>query len=457
MVLLWFPYTTQGAVLINEIAWMGKSVDANDEWIELYNDGTSEVSLDGWVLTDNVSLVVALAGTVGAGEYVVLERTDDTTVPEVSAFFIYKGALSNEGRTLSLKHQDGTLEDQIAGGENWESVGGDNVTKDTAQRTLEDGWITGTPTPGRVNVSTPSTPTEQTNSDENDEPGTTDTSQSLHSPALSNGVATSKRSSPQKIQLSNGEHELTLSVTIPDVIYENQVARFSVEPRGAGKAVLSSLSYAWNFGDTYTSTQKNPTHAFAFPGTYVLVLEAQFAKQHALLEKQITVLPVTLSLSRDERGNILVQNDAPYTTDISGFVLYGTHPFTLPKNTKVPPRGTLIVDARRIGVDALQLAYLYDAEGNRVTTSEHDVDAYAITNVPNKTLIQSYAYTETKADADVVSIATSSPEARDDIVTHVIPSFENMGSGGIVKNEKYKYLAFIIPIILILILYVRRI
>ena len=45
-----FPLGAEAAVVINEIAWMGTVSSANDEWLELYNDGTEEVSLDGWII-----------------------------------------------------------------------------------------------------------------------------------------------------------------------------------------------------------------------------------------------------------------------------------------------------------------------------------------------------------------------------------------------------------------------
>ena len=36
----------------------------------------------------------------------------------------------------------------------------------------------------------------------------------------------------------------------------------------------NATSYAWNFGDGFTSTQSNPTHIYNFNGTYLLKLKA---------------------------------------------------------------------------------------------------------------------------------------------------------------------------------------
>ncbi|PWH18420.1 MAG: hypothetical protein DDG60_00575 [Anaerolineae bacterium] len=90
-------------IIINEIAWAGTAANANHEWIELYNPGTTPVNLAGWrlVATDN-SITVNLSGTIAAGGYFLLERSTDDTVSSIPADQIYSGALSNDGRALQL-------------------------------------------------------------------------------------------------------------------------------------------------------------------------------------------------------------------------------------------------------------------------------------------------------------------------------------------------------------------
>lgn len=134
--LIW-GVSAQAAVQINEIAWMGTTVSANDEWVELYNDGTEAVSLDGWRLrASDGTPDIALSGVIVAGGYFLLERTDDTSVPNIAADLIYTGALSNSGETLNLSDAAGTLIDSIGG---WSA--GDNSTKATMER-VTGGWQT---------------------------------------------------------------------------------------------------------------------------------------------------------------------------------------------------------------------------------------------------------------------------------------------------------------------------
>ena len=74
---LFFPFVVQGVsfgnVVINEIAWMGTSESANDEWMELYNTGGEDVSLEGWVLeASDGTPQINLTGSVSAGGFFLL-------------------------------------------------------------------------------------------------------------------------------------------------------------------------------------------------------------------------------------------------------------------------------------------------------------------------------------------------------------------------------------------------
>ncbi|NBI31133.1 phospholipase D-like domain-containing protein [Chengkuizengella marina] len=120
----------EGDVVINEIAWMGTNVSSSDEWIELYNNTNSPISLDGWFLnaTDGTPSI-QLSGTIAANDYFLLERTDDNTVSNVTADIIYTGALSNASENLELRDDNNNLVDVV---DQWYS--GDNGTKATMER-----------------------------------------------------------------------------------------------------------------------------------------------------------------------------------------------------------------------------------------------------------------------------------------------------------------------------------
>lgn len=121
------------APVIHEIAWMGTLGNDNAEWIELFNPATIPIRLDGWRLAaSDGSPVIDLRGQLPAGGYWLLERTADTTVPEVSADQIYTGSLANTGDELRLLDPAGRVIDVTPSV--W--VAGSNAAKATMERNV---------------------------------------------------------------------------------------------------------------------------------------------------------------------------------------------------------------------------------------------------------------------------------------------------------------------------------
>jgi beta-lactamase superfamily II metal-dependent hydrolase len=132
-------------VVINEIAWMGTTTYFGDEWIELYNAGDLGQDLTGWTLVAaDGAPDITLSGTIPAGEYFLLERSDDDSVSGITADLIYTGALSNTFEKLQLKDSGGAVVDETPDGASW--AAGDNTEKATMYRVSPDAntWATST-------------------------------------------------------------------------------------------------------------------------------------------------------------------------------------------------------------------------------------------------------------------------------------------------------------------------
>jgi hypothetical protein len=130
-------------VVISEIAWMGTYTSSQDEWIELYNNTSLPISLDGWVLQSNDGdPLIPLMGIIPAKGYFLLERTDDNTVPNVVADQIYSGILienllNDSGEVLSLTDNLGNKVDFV---NKW--YAGESVSMRTMER--NDSSVDGT-------------------------------------------------------------------------------------------------------------------------------------------------------------------------------------------------------------------------------------------------------------------------------------------------------------------------
>ncbi len=120
-------------VVVNEIAWMGTTSSANDEWIELYNPDNQAVHLEGWTLMarDGTPKII-LTGTIGPQGHHLLKRTSESVIADVPANQIYVGALGNAGEVLELRDSAGTLVDTVDGAAGWPA--GDNPAGNSADR-----------------------------------------------------------------------------------------------------------------------------------------------------------------------------------------------------------------------------------------------------------------------------------------------------------------------------------
>ena len=137
-------------VVINEIAWMGTNISANDEWIELYNNVNSDIDLNNWkLIAQDKTPKIDLKGKIPAKGFFLLERTDNTTVPNISANIIYTGALNNNGEYLQLINNKGEVIDEINCLDAW--LAGDNKTKQTMEK-IGDNWQTSKNSGGTPNV-----------------------------------------------------------------------------------------------------------------------------------------------------------------------------------------------------------------------------------------------------------------------------------------------------------------
>jgi len=112
--------STANTLVINEIAWAGTNASPDDEWLELYNYGTTTVNLLGWKIDQNATSFIELIDfNLEPDSYFLLERTNDQTISDIIANQIYTGALSNEGEKLELINPNQEIIDLIDCSTGW--------------------------------------------------------------------------------------------------------------------------------------------------------------------------------------------------------------------------------------------------------------------------------------------------------------------------------------------------
>lgn len=321
---------TSADVVINEIAWMGTVTSTNDEWVELYNNGTAPVAIDGWILkaTDG-SPSINLTGTISAGGFFLLERTDDSTVPNIPAGVIYSGALSNTGETLTLKdntEQTISIIDMISG---W--TAGNATSKETMQRTNTGLWITAPSTPGATNATT----------DSGNNSTVDDTDTETPPPTVIND------SEPEEDLIMKVEPDPKYSsrMILPEIIIEQVPVEFSSEVKLNERYTDIQGRFEWSMGDgsSFSFHQSTPfMYTYQNPGEYVVILRYYSnvfkLKPDTIHQKTITVIPADISISENHSNNsIELQNNSTDNIDIGSWKLSrGMSMFTFPTYTIIP-------------------------------------------------------------------------------------------------------------------------
>jgi hypothetical protein len=129
-------------IIFNEIAWMGSKNSANDEWIELKNISGKDIDLKGYTISNKKEKINIIFDSyvLHNGDFVLLERTDDTSVPYKQADVIYQGALSNSDEELYLFDSSCNVEDYVVANPDWPA--GNNAEKRTMERMSDFSWST---------------------------------------------------------------------------------------------------------------------------------------------------------------------------------------------------------------------------------------------------------------------------------------------------------------------------
>ncbi len=194
------PAPPQHTIVINEIMYNPVGADADHEWIELYNSGTSTISLvEPWKLRENETnhTITPYKGgnNIAPNSFAIITQDGivfeqdhpTTTVPLFTASF----SLSNSGEAVSLQYNNTDIDTATYAS----STGADG--DGNSLQYIGGVWTASIPTPGEVNVfSLQNTTSSTSTSQENATPTPSDTATSTNTTATS--TATSTDSSPDE-------------------------------------------------------------------------------------------------------------------------------------------------------------------------------------------------------------------------------------------------------------------
>ncbi len=346
------PFGAYAGVSISEIAWVGTAVSANDEWLELANDGSAAVDVTGWILeTEDGGISAALTGSIPANGFYLLERTSDETLSGIAANVIYTGALRNSGEILLLKNAPNSIVERLDFSAGWSA--GDNATKDTMQK-IGGAWVTGVPTPKAANSGNA---TPNTDSDSGTQPGAG--SGSSGSASSSGSSSPSPESTSSNNTSSSGDLKVSFTVDTAQIPAESGTY-FRARASQSGKNADGGTSFTWSFGDGTTAQGIEVWHSYRHEGTYVVVLKAASGGAAALARMNVSVFApnILLTFENSQGAPVIgVTNNSLSEVNLTHFRIRADGwEFAFPDDTILAAKRKIMLGSEITGLPLSQLA-----------------------------------------------------------------------------------------------------
>ncbi|MEY4200115.1 MAG: Inner spore coat protein, partial [Verrucomicrobiota bacterium] len=99
---------SRAEVVVNEIMYHPASINVLEEWIELFNRGTSQVNMSGWRFTDGVQFTIPDGTTIPGGGFVVVAANAATfrdRHPDLANFVGgWERTLGDDGDVIRLEN-----------------------------------------------------------------------------------------------------------------------------------------------------------------------------------------------------------------------------------------------------------------------------------------------------------------------------------------------------------------
>ena len=344
-----FPFFARAQVVINEVMYNPSGSDSGREWVELYNQGASDVALVGgtvkgsWRIADssNHTLTDPAGGTgrgslvVPSGGYLIIasDPTEFISGEYVNgSYAVVKSSLSlnNTGATVSLIDGTGSTVDSVT----YANTQGGSDDGSSLQRQSDGSWLAAQPTPGALNSTIAFVSTDSSTGSQN-----TSTSSSSSSNAQSQTTA----QAPESSYVAPPTPDLYADAGADRIVIVGADSEFDARAYDKTQDLLdaANVRFLWNFGDGQTAEGPAVLHHYDYPGKYALVLNAAQDKNAAIDEATVTAEPAKLSFTALQDGGAEIDNLAGRDLDLSNwFVSAGAG--LLPSRFMLPPHSTIL-------------------------------------------------------------------------------------------------------------------
>ncbi|MEQ1500095.1 MAG: PKD domain-containing protein [Parcubacteria group bacterium] len=165
-------------------------------------------------------------------------------------------------------------------------------------------------------------------------------------------IAYSSHSSPSPLSNTENKMEFEVSAGRSRLTSVGSQVSFAGDPTRLQNVGVQSISYEWSFGDGATALGQVVSHAYAFPGEYVVVLNARSSDKQAVSRTSVKVVEPQLVLSRVELGTE-VTNKSSSEVNLGGWSFVSKNKtFVFPKDTILLSNKSIVFSDSTTGFDS---------------------------------------------------------------------------------------------------------
>ena len=125
-------------------------------------------------------------------------------------------------------------------------------------------------------------------------------------------------------------------------------------------------SFRWNFGDGGLSYGKLVTHAYEYPGEYVVVLNASTPKGNFVSRTKVTIIEPEVSIVYADSEKVQLKNDSTYEINLYGKALVaGEETYIFPPDTILSAKQTLFLSSAVTGLKSGNMAVINTGEKDK--------------------------------------------------------------------------------------------
>ncbi len=151
--ILLFSGLANAEITINEIMYDAEGVDAGNEWLEIYNNGTDEINFSKGKLfeggTNHSNTLIQGGAIIPGGSYAIIADNAEAFLITHSNFvgtlFDSAFSLSNSNETFAIKNSAGAVLDEVFYSSEWGAGGNNRTLERNASGWFESTTLGGTP------------------------------------------------------------------------------------------------------------------------------------------------------------------------------------------------------------------------------------------------------------------------------------------------------------------------